>query len=130
MTYLALVVGGVVGGVLRYAVDAWMPVHTFPLSTLCVNLLGAFALGLLYGLAQTRALRDWLRVGLGVGVIGSFTTFSTMMLDLAQWASGHVGWAALYTFVSMAGGPLLAFLAERAVLVLMRRPADVEELSA
>ncbi len=49
----------------------------FPMGTLAVNVSGAFALGLVTGLALTgNAL-----VLLGAGAIGSYTTFSTWMLE-------------------------------------------------
>lgn len=49
----------------------------FPLGTLAVNLSGAFFLGLLAGLS----LGDDSRLLFGLGAIGSYTTFSTWMLE-------------------------------------------------
>ncbi|HET7054299.1 MAG TPA: fluoride efflux transporter CrcB [Solirubrobacterales bacterium] len=48
-----------------------------PVGTLAVNLSGAFLLGLLAGLSPS----DDLRLLLGAGAIGSYTTFSTWMLE-------------------------------------------------
>jgi fluoride exporter len=49
----------------------------FPLGTLTVNLSGAFLLGLLAG----TSLGGDARLVLGVGALGSYTTFSTWMLE-------------------------------------------------
>ncbi|HEX5982882.1 MAG TPA: fluoride efflux transporter CrcB [Solirubrobacterales bacterium] len=49
----------------------------FPLGTLVVNLSGAFLLGLLAG----AALDGDARLVLGAGALGSYTTFSTWMLE-------------------------------------------------
>ena len=48
-----------------------------PMGTLAVNVSGAFLLGLLAGLSPA----DDLRLLLGAGAIGSYTTFSTLMLE-------------------------------------------------
>jgi CrcB protein len=49
----------------------------FPLGTLAVNVSGAFLLGLLAG----SALDGDARLVLGAGALGSYTTFSTWMLE-------------------------------------------------
>jgi CrcB protein len=50
----------------------------FPVGTLVVNVVGCFALGLLFHVAQTTSLLsdDWLSA-LSVGFLGGLTTFST-----------------------------------------------------
>lgn len=48
-----------------------------PMGTLAVNVSGAFMLGLLAGLSPS----DDLRLLLGAGAIGSYTTFSTLMVE-------------------------------------------------
>jgi CrcB protein len=74
-----LVVGGV-GAVLRFLVDgtvARRAARSFPFGTLTVNVSGAVLLGLLGGLALSRhaaLLAD-------TAFIGSYTTFSTWMLE-------------------------------------------------
>lgn len=73
----------------------------FPFGILAVNLLGAFALGLLAG----SGLDGQALVILGGGLIGSFTTFSTWMLDTHRLGSAglpHLAWANLA--VSQAAG--------------------------
>jgi CrcB protein len=80
----AVVVGiGLVGGVgaiARFGLDGAISSRLgreFPYGTLLVNLVGAFVLGLLIGLAVNG---DRYRL-LGTGLVGSFTTFSTWALE-------------------------------------------------
>jgi len=66
----------------------------FPTGILAVNLLGSFALGLLAG----SGLDGQALMILGGGLIGSFTTFSTWMLDTYRLGSSslpHLAWANL-----------------------------------
>ncbi len=86
MAQLVLIgVGGFAGAVARYVVDGWVTDRTagqFPFGTLAVNLAGSFLLGLLFALTVDRAvLPAELRAPLGIGFIGAFTTFSTIMLE-------------------------------------------------
>ena len=85
MTLLFLAVGGAFGAVSRYLVQGWVQDLTggrFPWGTFVVNISGSFALGLVFALAIDRAvLSPDVRVPLMVGFIGSYTTFSTLMLE-------------------------------------------------
>ena len=74
--------GGFVGAVGRYLVAGWMQRLSsrgiFPVGTLSVNLLGCFVIGLLFGLVErAQMLGPQSRLFLLVGLVGSFTTFST-----------------------------------------------------
>ena len=85
---LAVVVGGMIGTGLRLALDLAVP-HAddaFPVSTLVINVAGAFALGLLVGRYWPTA-RDWVKAGLGPGLLGSFTTYSAFAVSLVALAS-------------------------------------------
>lgn len=86
---LALWVGvallGGAGALLRFHVDALVQLRAateFPLGTLAVNVLGSFALGILAGASVGG---DALLL-VGTGVLGSFTTFSTWMLETERLA--------------------------------------------
>jgi len=78
--WAGIVVMGGVGAVLRFLVDRAVSSRTarsFPYGTLAVNLSGALVLGLLSGLA----LSPHLALLAGTAFVGSYTTFSTWMLE-------------------------------------------------
>jgi CrcB protein len=71
-----IAVFGSVGAVSRYGVGQAVGTHDFPWATLGINVVGAFALGLVLT-AGPGHLSDDLVAGLGTGFLGAFTTFST-----------------------------------------------------
>jgi fluoride exporter len=84
---LAVAAGGAIGAILRHLVNGWS-LHWFgsgfPWSTLFVNILGCFLMGVL---VETSALL-WspgpaLRAMIAVGFLGALTTFSSFSLDAA-----------------------------------------------
>jgi CrcB protein len=84
-TLLAVALGGVVGTGLRLVADLLLA-HSrdgFPLSTLIVNVVGAFVLGIVVARVWPTA-PDWMRAGLGAGVLGSFTTFSAIAVAMIE----------------------------------------------
>ncbi len=105
---LAVAVGGMLGAALRLAIDALLPhgPSDFPLSTLLINLAGSFALGLLVARVWPVA-PEWVRAGLGAGLVGTFTTFSALAVSLV--ALGF-SWIALAYLVLSVGGGLAAAL--------------------
>ena len=110
-------VGGCGGAYARYTIAEVLPTSTggWPAATLFVNLLGAFALGfLLEGLARLgkdSGLRQTVRLMLGTGFIGAFTTYSTFGLDIHTLIlNHHITVALTYLIVTIAGGILLSAL--------------------
>lgn len=97
--------GGFVGSVLRYVVSLLPLRHDsgFPLLTLCINVLGAFVLGLIVALfGRSSALDPRTLLFLKVGLCGGFTTFSTFALEAQGLLSGgKPGVAALYMLLSI-----------------------------
>ena len=87
MTPLAVAAGGALGSVARYAVTQWVLGWTGPSvwGTFAVNVTGAVVLGLLAGVTEQRLNMDpVLRTALAVGVLGGYTTFSTLMYESVQ----------------------------------------------
>lgn len=113
--------GGAVGTGIREALAlAWPAAPTgFPLTVFLINVVGAFALGLLLeGLRRRGAdegRRRILRVALGTGVLGGFTTYSSLATDVAlrlgpatAIALGYAAASILLGFVASVAGIALA----------------------
>ncbi|WP_083874280.1 fluoride efflux transporter CrcB [Nocardia paucivorans] len=88
MSAIALVgVGGLLGAPLRYQLGVWFPHASgeWPLTTFVINIVGAFLLGLLLEgltrLGPDTGLRRRVRLTVGTGVLGAFTTYSTLAVD-------------------------------------------------
>lgn len=76
----AVAVGGMLGTGLRLAV---VYLVTEPVATLVVNVVGSLALGFLVARVWPTA-SDWLKAGLGAGLLGAFTTFSALAVILVD----------------------------------------------
>lgn len=104
---VAVFCGGIVGTALRWGIDSLIP-HTsdqFPASTLTVNVTGSFVLAYLVGGLWERPLPHWLKVGVGPGVLGTFTTFSAVAIAVVTMtATGHLGLAVLYLVLTLGFG--------------------------
>lgn len=111
---MAVAFGGSIGAVLRYLVFFYFErfhKSIFPWPTLIVNLTGAFLIGLLWGYFERYYVSPGLRMFIFIGVLGSFTTFSTFAFDtLSLIHDGHYRNMLLYVFGSNILGFGLAFL--------------------
>ena len=107
--------GGFIGTILRYLCGQMINTGNtsgFPFATLMVNLLGCFAIGLIYGYFDKyhTAPPDWKNF-LTIGVCGGFTTFSAFSFEnLTMMREGQWAGFGIYVFVSVAGGLCLTFL--------------------
>lgn len=112
---LAVLAGGLLGTGMRLGVDLLMP-HggaAFPIGTFLVNLAGSFILGVLVARVWPVA-PEWLRVGLGPGLLGSFTTFSALAVSAVDLTATGAGLsAAVYVAASVVGGIAAAALGIR-----------------
>ena len=102
MRWLLVALGGAVGAMARYGVglaaERW---PGLPLGTWAANALGC----LLIGLALPLVKDDSARLAILVGVLGSFTTFSTYSADtVVLWEAGRTGWAVANALGSVAVG--------------------------
>ena len=88
--WLAVAAGGSCGALARWAVSLSLPSSQWPWATVIVNLLGAFALGVLTALVQRHPNdQRWeqTRLLLGTGFCGAFTTYSTLVSDVVHLTS-------------------------------------------
>lgn len=107
---LAVAIGGSVGASLRWLLVSYlgkMYPSIFPWGTFTVNILGSFCLGFLsvYLLDRVQVSTE-VRLALMVGLLGSFTTFSTFALD----AYRLIETQAYALFVFYVGGQFLLSL--------------------
>lgn len=106
--------GGAIGAVLRYAVSGLTQQYAkglFPWSTLAVNLSGALLIGFLWGLFESFHTSSPWRVFLFIGILGSYTTFSTFYMDNFQLLrGGEIALALLNIAASNVAGIALLFL--------------------
>ena len=80
MTWLLVGLGAGVGAACRHALDRAVRRGRFPLGILVVNLLGSLLAGIVAGMAPGPAATSVLAVGL----LGGFTTASTLAVDVLR----------------------------------------------
>jgi CrcB protein len=108
MTYVIVGLGAAIGAVLRYGMnrlfERWS--QHFPMATLLINISGALILGILAGLQidQTMYLL------LGTGVMGGYTTFSTMMFESFSLLKTNRKYFYLYFFSTYVVGLIASFV--------------------
>lgn len=86
LTVLGVACAGSLGALARYLVDGVVSERTggtFPWGTLVVNVTAAFLLGLAFAFFQNRigGVPVWLRTTIQTGLIGTYSTFSTLSLE-------------------------------------------------
>lgn len=120
--YLAVFMGAGLGGALRHTVNrsvfTWVGAD-LSWATLCVNVTGSLALGLLAGWFAFRSQGgDQVLVLLSTtGFLGGYTTFSAFALDtVLLWERGQTWHAALYVALSV----VLSIVAALGGLALVR----------
>ncbi len=107
--YLAIAAGGAVGSLARHWIATALPPApaAIPWATLIANLVGSFALGYV---ARAGILGRRQLLFVSVGVIASFTTFSTLAGEIAQrGADGYLSLAAGYAAATVVCGLLAAW---------------------
>ena len=85
MIYLAVAIGGALGALSRFGMGQWLAdsgyAHLHP-ATFLVNVIGALLIGILFVGAERFTLSEPARLGISVGFLGAFTTFSAFSLQL------------------------------------------------
>jgi fluoride exporter len=112
--------GGAIGAGLRYGLSRAVPFSAggWPWPTFAANVLGGLAMGVLAAwVLRGDNSAESLRLFVGVGVLGGFTTFSAFSLEMAQMLQrGQIGLAAGYALASV----LLALVALFAGMIMAK----------
>lgn len=110
--YIIVGIAGIIGALLRYYLGLWVHnwwEYSFPFATLITNYIGCFALGWFTTWVARSKFPSRVQTGIGTGLIGSFTTFSTFSVETVQLIQQHLlGIALLYVLLSLWGGLLMA----------------------
>ncbi len=81
---LSVSIGGAIGAVSRYILSNAiqnLSANSFPYGMLVCNILGSIILGMLYdSLSKADFFNDNMKVFIQIGILGSFTTFSALLL--------------------------------------------------
>ncbi|UDF04608.1 fluoride efflux transporter CrcB [Asticcacaulis sp. AND118] len=121
---LLVMIGGAFGSAARYGLARLWPAAAmpfgWPIGTFVANLAGGLLMGLLAGWLMAKGGDERLRLLLGVGVLGGFTTFSSYSLEVVQMLERRdYGLAGLYAVSSA----VLAILAVMIGLFVFRKVA-------
>ncbi|RDW18671.1 fluoride efflux transporter CrcB [Oceanobacillus arenosus] len=110
-TYLAVAIGGIIGAVGRYSISVLFSGTGFPYATLTVNFIGCFFLSFLMNHdAIKKKLPPEVFTALTVGVISSFTTFSTFAVETIELLTSSLGLAITYIIISVLGGLICCYI--------------------
>lgn len=115
VTVLFVAIGGLAGVLARYGISSAFHGAALPWATVAINTVGSFMLGYF-------VVAPWfspeVRVGVGVGLLGGFTTYSTFSVQAILDAdAGELRLAVLYTLASIVlglGAAAAGFLLARA----------------
>jgi CrcB protein len=116
-----IAVAGAAGALSRYLLQGWVDGFMggrLPWGTFLVNITGSFLLGVVFALSMDRAvLSPEVRVPVMIGFIGSYTTFSTLMLE--SWRLVEVG-DVISALANLIGSVVVGLIALVAGLALGR----------
>ncbi len=116
MNFLLAGIGASIGAMLRYTITNYGKKHwewignkfsNLPTPTLFINLTGAFILGFIFGIKTN----VFIYAIVGTGVLGGYTTFSTMNTELVElYKSKNYRGFIFYALSSYLGGLILVFV--------------------
>ncbi len=106
--FLLVCLGGALGSGARYLVSSWAARALgadFPRGTLIVNVTGSFLLAAIMAASlEARVVSPDLRLFLGAGIMGGYTTYSSFNYEtLALAEEGSLALAALNVGITVAG---------------------------
>ena len=114
---VGVALGGALGASARYSLDHLIEQRSFsifPWATFTINVTGCLLIGVITeALVDRHHLPAWIRVGLVMGVIGGYTTFSTFAQEALTLFDAHDAVVALaYTLGSVVAGIAAVFVGE------------------
>ncbi|MBA2505187.1 MAG: CrcB family protein [Thermoleophilaceae bacterium] len=101
MTVLFVAIGGAAGSLARWGLASAVSADERPWMIVAINVLGSLALGFVVAIGD--GLSPAVRTGIGVGVLGGFTTFSTFSMDVFGEFEAGRGFQALLIVVLSVG---------------------------
>lgn len=105
--------GSFIGGVFRYILAQFIQtkfLSTFPYGTLGINIIGSFAIGLIFALSEKTNMTPEMRLFLATGICGGFTTFSAFTNEtFSMFRDGQLFYASAYITSSVLFGVLATF---------------------
>lgn len=124
MNYLIIFLGGGIGSVMRFVISSAVGKNYnggFPFATLCVNLIGAFLIGVFIELVALKYQDSTnLRYLLITGFLGGFTTFSAFSLESAlMWTRHDYSLLMAYIAASVIGTIMLVLLAMQTTKIIL-----------
>ena len=111
--------GGAIGSLIRYFMGEfinqfqWLKASdsNFPFSTLTINLVGSFLIGIFASLLSDELITENIKLFVITGMLGGFTTFSAFSLEnLNLIIGGYLFKAIIYIFIIVFLGVLFAYL--------------------
>lgn len=122
MTMIWIAIFGVAGVFSRYGMSIMLAGifdQTLPVATFCINILGSFLIGAAYALGIERAvMTESVRLGIMVGFLGGFTTFSSFSLETVRLIEMN---RTLQAMIYVLASTLLGIMATFAGLLLCRK---------
>ncbi|WP_290513869.1 CrcB family protein [Aeromicrobium sp.] len=122
---VTVALGGALGTLTRYLVDEGLADRLFPVATFLVNITGSFALGALLATLLVRdggaSPRHPLRLLLGTGFLGGYTTYSALAVETDTLLRGdHLALGLSYAVGSVLAGLLAALAGVAAARSVLR----------
>lgn len=112
--YLAVVIGGFFGSMLRYGIGLILPnidYSSFPWATFFVNISGAFLLTYILFHPMIQSKFDQVVItGITTGLIGAYTTFSAITVEIIMLSKENFVLAIIYIFSTLLFGLFSSFL--------------------
>lgn len=114
-SWTAVLAGGVIGSAARIGITYHLPAepHDLPVATLIVNLAGSLLLGFYLARRERTVTARWSLPFWGIGVFGSFTTFSAFSIEVVRLIEhGETMTAGIHVAASVVGGVILALVGQ------------------